>query len=366
MMCAPHLGVSRRWGDWACRSRRAFTLVELLAVLFIITLLLLILAPVMGSARETALNALCQNNLEKLSTALRTVSSSTGKDYATMPEAGDWIAAASGGGGKTVLKCPKGYYKGGAGMFPVPNCVKIDPPMSVVYDDLEHNKDIHAFVERVGYKLPRAVTCDIGVAGFYDKKFGDNPKTIPAGTVVNIYFVHYDRVGRSGTIESSGSVSFNGEILGIIVTDERLNGSDDLGYPGTTYATGQRSRGYENNAERIELTDDMRSVIIHRYRISHPGEDLRVITKSTVEASYGMNNRVDRKVPKPSQLLLLEYNKEEADYDREGRGDDDYEVEIAPRHFGRVNTLLVNGAVKLRWPDDLDPTKDENKTLWEP
>jgi len=345
-------------------GRRAFTLVELLVVLFIITLLVMILTPFLAGAKESAYSTLCQNNLEKLSTALRTAA--PGKAYAKLPDPYGWIAAATGGGGGPVLRCPKGYYTGTAGTLACqPNVeYREEPPMSCVFDapvpDIEHNTTIWAWTERVNYVLPRDVVVDIGKPGFYEKDHARNSKTIPAGTMVNCYFLHFDAVAK-GPATTQGVVTVGSEILGVICLSKSQDAVDDaLGFPGTTYHTGRQSRGFENSGQdAVTLEEDLRTLTINQFHVTSPGEDVRILVRPEGEASYGMNNQIDGTVPKMDQLLLLEYNRMVADVDGEGR-DDDLEVELAPRHFGRVNTLLVNGSVKLRWPDEVDP----NKPIW--
>jgi hypothetical protein len=345
--------VGRSWptGAGRCRPAQAFTLVELIVVLFIITLLLLILVPVMGQAKEHAYNTICQGNLEKLSAAVR-APGATGS-YA-LPEPDGWIGAASAGGGEPLLKCPKGHYKGGGGgsVAVRPNVRQIDPPISAVFDhQLEDNKAIQGWWERVNYTLPSNVTVDISEPGRYTNR-RQTVKVIPAGTMVNCFFTHYDSIGSSNQT-SSGAVTFGTEIIGIICLDDALNATDEvLGYPGTDYHTGRNSRGFEN-VEVAVFEQDRRTFTMEHYQITSPGEEVRILTLTGGEGSYAMNNQVSGSMPRMGQLLLVEYEKYVADVDGDGL-EDDLDVMLAPRHFGRANVLLVNGSVKLMWPEELD------------
>jgi len=346
---------------------RAFTLVELLVVLFIITLLLLIVAPIMNQAQEHGYQTICQGNLEKLSAAIR-VPGATGSYSLPSPEG--WLGAVVGAGAKASLRCPKGSYRiAGCSVSVVPNVVEIEPPMSTVFNDLEDNKLIRGFRERVCYKLPTNVTVDISEPGRYSKNYAKTSKVIPAGTLINCFFLHFDSIGGQSA-QSSGQLSFDSEILGVIVTDESLDATDKvLGARGTTYETGRNNRGFENNAEIVVLEQDRRTFTIERFKISFPGEEVRILTRAQGwggdekdrGCSYGMNNQVNERLPRMGQILLVEYDQPVVDID--GREyDDDFELLLAPRHFGRANVLHVNGSVKLMWPDELDPDTE----VWSP
>ncbi len=88
---------------------------------------------------------------------------------------------------------------------------------------------------------------------------GSGSGALPAGTQLVDYLLHYDR--RSGDPSNvSGTITFSGQILGLILFDASLNQSDAvLGVAGVTYFTGQ-FRGIDNNTQNQGLGDDEFSV----------------------------------------------------------------------------------------------------------
>jgi prepilin-type processing-associated H-X9-DG protein len=279
-----------------------------------------------------------------------------------LPAPSAWIGAAEGHGCKPVLKCPKGYYTGGtSGIASTEdNVQQIPRPISAVFNDLESNTRVHAFVERQNYVLPTNVTVDISEPGRYSNDYARTSKTVPAGTIVSCFFLHYDPIGNTNST-TSGAITFSNEVIGLIVVTSNLDKTDSvLGAPGTLYANGQRSRGFENNAEIITLEDDMRTLTIHRFQSTFPGEEVRILVIPKGEASYGMNDQVRQRAPRMQQLLLVEYGQPVADHD--GRMPDDDPNLLAPRHLGKANVLFVDGSVRSMWPDEIL----EDRELWEP
>jgi hypothetical protein len=115
---------------------------------------------------------------------------------------------------------------------------------------------------KVGKKLAKA-------KGGRDAK---SSRTISEGTLVSSHYVAYD---PSGITRRSVTVSFDSEILGVVVGDKRLAATDFLGADGVDYKRFRlRSRELR---DKYKISADGKSITF-KLRASNPGDHIRVIT----------------------------------------------------------------------------------------
>jgi hypothetical protein len=143
--------------------------------------------------------------------------------------------------------------------------VTASPPSSVLLGTYESDSEIRLFTEKGAVSLVTPVAVDISVPGTY-RFSADAPYTpaiVPAGTVVNSFFLHFDRVSTTGFTRLSGSATFDCPIIGVIALTPQLDATDAaLGRAGTTYPTGtQPKRGLEFE-EEVTLTADRRTLSV--------------------------------------------------------------------------------------------------------
>jgi len=399
-------------------ARPAFTLMELLIVVAIIGVLLAMLLGGVQLAWECAYDVQCKTNLNRLYQALH-----MGRD-SVLPDPRYWVGFIETMGAQPALLCPSGDshlpdpvevmkkrlptpisgdWTDDDAVLPPPddsslpdqNLVLMDPPASVVIGTngaLESSTMIRAFRERDDYALPSSVRVNITAPGYFDSHAKMTGGSVGDGQRVNCYFVHFDPAGSSAAT-SSGSMTFPGDILGIICRDSELDASDAvLGYPGTKYPTGKASRGFESGQDIVSLSSDRRTVIINRFYSTTVGEQMRVIVECKKKeedkpyasnapseqgwgsdggweleprfsvggpTSYGMNGQVSSAGLWSGQVLLVEYRRALVDIDGQGL-DDKLGDLLAPRHQGKVNVLFGDGEVRDMLPAELLPTSGSN------
>lgn len=186
------------------------------------------------------------------------------------------------------------------------------PPADVSSNQWESNTIIRAFDERQQLVLPQDLAVDVTVPGTSPSATSTNlsPGTIPAGTRINSYALHYDVVGTRATdnaLEATGSVTFGEDILGIIVLSEDLNSSNALlGLPGVTYSGGP-DHGLEINpagggtSDVITLEPDDRTVTLDLFNASF-ADDLRVITAAPSTTAVPLPRAL---LPGTAMLVIL-------------------------------------------------------------
>ncbi len=158
-------------------------------------------------------------------------------------------------------------------------------PASLVPGALENNRTMYAFDERQGVRLTQDVAVDFGDPGAYTRNeiwpaMTAHSRTVPAGTWVNSHYVHMDvTTPRATTLR--GTITFDSDILGVIVTDARLLATDGtLGAPGTVYAGAARRTIELENADRLVISANRRTIDITMALSDGPLDEFRVLTAS--------------------------------------------------------------------------------------
>ena len=158
-------------------------------------------------------------------------------------------------------------------------------PASLVWNATETGDDeAFLYVEQCGYELQQDLTVDLhsteGTQFVWGGGFPciDSPTTIPAGTVVDVYLLHYDPVSEFQEIWVDARFTRN--ILGVVADRNNMIFTDSLlGNPDTTYGD-SINRGLEcgNSAvyEFVQIEDDAKTIRMKLGIGSHL-EEARVI-----------------------------------------------------------------------------------------
>jgi len=336
-----------RFGAYAVRRRSrlrfpAFTLAEMLIVIGIVALLMAILLPSVGRAREQANLVLCQNNMKKIYDVMALAGTKPGSSPNDLPGAGAWVSLVEKENCMANLVCPCDDKRDGkTANQPIGSVIRFlgEPPPSARFGINESNTLITCFRERSAYTLPADVTVNEtpqGAAG-----------SIPAGTVVDSFFLIFDPVGGSEG-RANGTITFGGEILGIIYLDQALDHTDPiLGPSGTVYPTGQRFRGLEPGQGSVKIAADRQTLVVSELYSHGTGEQVRVIVEQGGLTSYAMNSWAGGNWGRSDQILLVEYNKSIADLSTSNRAPDDLAGCLVPRHRGKLNVLYNHGGFEI-------------------
>ncbi|MFP4144240.1 MAG: PEP-CTERM sorting domain-containing protein [Phycisphaeraceae bacterium] len=181
-------------------------------------------------------------------------------------------------------------------------------PVALTEGALESDTEIRAITESINTTLDGRLPLDImaqednEIIDSWDKQL-QNAGGIPGGMAVNSYLLHFDPTlspedydeelaEENGVIyDPAGSITFNQDIIGLIVNDDLLDGTDDdFGLDNMTYPTGMAGRGLELDAgDRVLIGDDLRTLYVELVSGGMDIDQVRVITA----------------VPEPASLALL-------------------------------------------------------------
>ena len=174
----------------------------------------------------------------------------------------------------------------------------IAEPKTVEVHKLEDNSAARLFSEKQNVVLSGSLTVDVTAVGTYSQEAGFRPANLLAGTRVNSYYLHSDRVGRPNAfVFARGSITFNEPILGVQATQAGLNQSDFLGAPGTRYPTvGREFDGKDRrNPDTFSISSDRRTITF-AFQTSTESDDVRIITASSRLSSVDVG-KVFQKLP---------------------------------------------------------------------
>lgn len=113
---------------------------------------------------------------------------------------------------------------------------------------------------------------------------GSGGGTLPAGTMFTDYLLHYDNFGTGGSNNASGSVTFDTQIIGLIVFTNALNNSDStLGVSGVIYENNQ-FRGLDDSAanggagnDEFSVSADGRTFNINGWTTTNVVDEVRIL-----------------------------------------------------------------------------------------
>ncbi|NNG03294.1 MAG: hypothetical protein HKM95_04250, partial [Inquilinus sp.] len=153
-------------------------------------------------------------------------------------------------------------------------------PASVQAGALEGDSEMVIFLEAENRRLSADVRIDATSFRTYTTNGQLEVGTIPQGSNVNSFLVHFDPVG-SNVRQVEGSITFQTDIIGVAVLDTSLaNGDPIVGVPTTSYPA--NARGLELGDDTVRIEADRRTLAV---RLSDGGgiDQLRVFTTGRLE-----------------------------------------------------------------------------------
>lgn len=160
--------------------------------------------------------------------------------------------------------------------------VEIAAPPSVVGGAMESDTVTSVFMEQPLITLESDLDVDVMGPGPVRGRLELRPGVIAAGTTFTSYLLHQDRIGDTGSINLRGSVTFDGPILGLILSSDGLDGTDALfGSDSTTYPGGVFQRRLELGRDIIKINASQ-TRLIYNLRTGHLVDHVRILVAAPV------------------------------------------------------------------------------------
>lgn len=156
-------------------------------------------------------------------------------------------------------------------------------PLSLDEGGLESDSTLNIIREASGLTLGSNLEVDFLGAGSFSGAWQTyRPGDVLAGAKIDVFLVHLDAAENLDSL-LSGVISFDTEILGIIVSGALLDASDAVvGIPGVIYRPhGDKYRGAEGPLENFTVAGDLNKIYV---TLHGAFDEIRIITVSTVPA----------------------------------------------------------------------------------
>jgi hypothetical protein len=154
----------------------------------------------------------------------------------------------------------------------------ISPPTTLGPNPFGQDRVV-AFYEQQNITLGKSV--DLGrkvgkkIAKAKGSRDAKSARTVAEGTLVSSHYVAYD---PASVKRASVTVTFDSEILGVVVGDQRLAATDFLGADGVDYKSFRyRTREWR---DKYKISKDGKSITL-KFRANTPGDHFRIITAGT-------------------------------------------------------------------------------------
>jgi hypothetical protein len=162
------------------------------------------------------------------------------------------------------------------------------PPISLLQDALQSDTSGFIFQEQSTLTLAGPATVNTQASGTYTLAAQLVNVTIPAGTVVDAYLMHFDIV--SANTNFIGSVTFARPILGVFVTGAFLNTSNPaFGVPGVSYASSGRAVELNGmgGGDTFTISPDL-TTFSFNFRTNMGIDEVRFLTSVPEPGTWGM------------------------------------------------------------------------------